>query len=158
MNLALSISQQPRARKEPLLPLAVRDHLSLLVNFALCFHVLTNCFLRNSFIFKTICVAPCYFAFHFQLSTGDRSIPDQLFYFQSTTNSLALLQTSTPLQSSDYQLFGRKNNIRLCGPRFASCNPSTLQPSTFDSKRIPQRFQNIRPAGYNLTGGHDEHI
>jgi hypothetical protein len=31
----------------------------------LCFHGLTNCFFRNLFVFKIICVALCFFGPHF---------------------------------------------------------------------------------------------
>jgi hypothetical protein len=47
----------------PLSPLAVIDHTLPPTFFALCFHELTNCFFRNPFLFRIICVAPCFFVF-----------------------------------------------------------------------------------------------
>jgi len=140
MHFTLSISHQPRARIRPLSPLPARDPASPLTNSALCFHALTNCFFRNSFLFKIICVAPCFFPFDLQLSTVNRSIPAQLLYFHPTTNSLSLLQTSTPLQSGDYELFRQKKHIR--GWRYEA---RTFNSSTFNFSTLSPRIAITAP-------------
>jgi hypothetical protein len=86
--------------------------------FALCFHALTNCFFRNSFVLKKICVAPCYFAdfvfpphnlcsaglarVHFDTAAPNRAVSPPRYTQQrsSAINYLRLFASSPRFQTS----------------------------------------------------------
>src|SRR5579859_5844640 len=108
-NLTPSIARATCTPTRPLSPLPAANHkphlVSQVVNFALCFHAITNCLFLNSFLFITICVAPSCFPPPAQRSTVNPFISSQILYFQPITNSSYFSKMAIPLPSNKYELF-----------------------------------------------------